>query len=145
MHAKQRRISIAGVAAAGFGKPDEFSQLGITHVAADFALRGEQGFGRKAAELEAAVGRQASHRVALGIGVALVRTLDALVSDINGDVFVHFHQDEAAHAAVCCILLKHGVAGCSRPREAVENEAVFVGGDLENTLQKAAGLGSVKL
>ena len=53
MHAQQRGIGAPGVATTSFGKPDEFGQLGKAHVVADFALRGEQGFGRKAAELEA--------------------------------------------------------------------------------------------
>ncbi len=73
-HAQQRRraeraiaaqagIQCAGrVAAAGFGKPDELGQFGITHIVADFALRGEQRLGREAAELEAAaLWRQAGH------------------------------------------------------------------------------------
>jgi hypothetical protein len=120
---------------AGFGKPDELGQLRKGHVAANLAVGVEQGFGREAAELEAAA--QALYGVAFGVGVALGHAPDALAGDVVGDVCVHFNEDETALAAVFGVLLEHGMTGGAGPGEAVENEGVFVGGDLQDALNQS--------
>jgi hypothetical protein len=67
--------------------------------------------------------------------------LDALGSDVAGDAVVHLDQDETAVAAVFGVLLEYRVAGGAGTGEAVEDERILVGGDLQDALNQARGLG----
>jgi hypothetical protein len=63
-----------------------------------------------------------------------------------GDVFIHFNEDEVALAAVLGVLLEHGVGGGAGTGEAVKNDGIFIGSDLQDALnqQRRLGCGEIR-
>src|SRR3546814_9437640 len=59
------------------------------------------------------------------------------ISDWSSDVC---SSDLATVAAVLGVLLEHGMAGGAGAREAVEDDGVFVRGDLQDALDQTGGL-----
>jgi hypothetical protein len=129
----------------GLHEENMLRQIRIGNLRPDAPGRIEQR-GAKLAKGEAAAQPRFLALVPLLIapGVAPADAAQSFRGDVARDGGVHFHEDDAAVAAVLMVHLQHGVTGGAAAREGVEHQVAGVGGKLNHSLDQTNRFRSLK-
>src|SRR5580658_2795825 len=135
MSAQERRILLTAFRLrqwpAGFLEKHELGQFREFHVRADRALFVEERFA-ELGELEATA--ETRNIFALGVLVTLRHPSHPLGGDVSCNHFVDLDEDESAIAAILLVQRQHCLTCCPATGKRVENERVFVRGNLQDAL-----------